>query len=103
MTKMDLLLVGLTFDLTYNELTAIVFTSGSSIDERNARAESLTDIARDWAECGYSGGREILFKKVIDGESIFDMMMKPVIDKERISFAGTRLNVMIDNKKEKEG
>ena len=50
--------------------------------------------ARAWLSSGFTADREQLHQPVLGNQSVFDLLVQPEIDKERILFAGSRLNVL---------
>lgn len=56
------------------------------------RVFELSLIAKAWKQSGLSISREELDTPVIEGKSIFSLLQEDKLDKERILFAGSRLN-----------
>ena len=64
------------------------------------RIFDLLVIARAWIGSGFTADRERLHEPVLGNQSVFDLLNKPEIDKERILFAGSRLNMLSPAKDE---
>ena len=50
--------------------------------------------ARAWLSSGFTADPKQLHRKVLGNQSVFDLLVQPEIDKERILFAGSRLNML---------
>jgi hypothetical protein len=68
-----------------------------------SRIFDLLITARAWTQAGLTIGQAELEQPVLDNQSVLDLLSQPEIDKERILFAGSRLdlarndqNILID-------
>lgn len=78
-----------TFNLTKNELKLILnIKSFKQIDKNNFKLFKLYCLAKNWGELGFPNERRLLFKKIMNVESIFDNLLKEDIDSEKILFYG---------------
>ncbi len=96
----------LAFGLTKEELTQVCniqsrktlynWINGETEPRKSAmsRIFDLLVTARAWRSSGFSADRDRLHEPVLDDQSVFDLLSQPEIDKERILFAGSRLNLM---------
>lgn len=64
------------------------------------RMFDLRIISEAWVQSALSIDKESLHQPVLDGVSIYELLMKDILDKELILFAGSRLNMpsMSNNK-----
>ena len=77
-----------TFNLTKNELKLILnIKSFKQIDKNNFKLFKLYCLAKNWRELGFPNERELLFKKIMNVESVFDNLLKDM-DNEKILFHG---------------
>lgn len=58
------------------------------------RVFDLLVSARAWRNSGFVADRELLHEPIIEGQSILHLLSQPEIDKARILFAGSRLNLI---------
>lgn len=65
-----------------------------------SRIFDLLVIARAWISSGFTTDREQLHEPVLGNQSVFDLLSQSEIDKERILFAGSRLNMLSPAKDE---
>ncbi len=96
----------LAFGLTKEELAQVCnvqsrktlynWINGEAKPRKSAlsRIFDLLVTARAWSSSGFSADRDHLYEPVLDDQSVFDLLNQPEIDKERILFAGSRLNLM---------
>ena len=56
-----------------------------------SRIFDLLVIARAWSSSGFTADREPLHEPVLENQSVFELLNKPEIDKERILFAGLKI------------
>ncbi len=59
-----------------------------------SRIFDLLVISRAWTSSGFTADRERLNEPVLGNQSVFDLLNKLDIDKDRILFAGSRLNML---------
>jgi hypothetical protein len=102
----------LAFGLTKDELSQICnvqsrktlynWVNGEAKPRRSAMNKifDLLVIARAWRSSGFSADREHLYQPVLDDQSVFHLLIQTQIDKERILFAGSRLNLKSPAKNE---
>lgn len=64
------------------------------------RVFDLLIAARAWRSSGFVADREQLHEPVLEGQSVFDLLSQTEIDKERILFVGSRLNLISPMKKD---
>jgi len=64
------------------------------------RVFDLLITARAWLGSGFAADREQLREPVLGNQSLFDLLNQLEIDKERILFAGSRLNLRSPEKEE---
>lgn len=75
-----------TFNLTKNELKLILnIKSFKQIDKNNFKLFKLYCLAKNWSELGFPNERKLLFKKIMNVESVFDNILKDM-DNEKILF-----------------
>lgn len=65
-----------------------------------SRIFDLLVTARAWLSSGFAADREQLHEPVLGNQSVFDLLNQPEIDKDRILFAGSRLNMLSPAKDE---
>ncbi len=94
-----------TFNLTKEEQSSVFRVSsrktlynwidGLTTPRKSAmnRIFELLDIARDWKSSGLKASSKDLRKPVIKGKCILELLSEDSLDKEKILFAGSRLNV----------
>lgn len=102
----------LAFGLTKEELAQICkvqsrktlynWINGEARPRKSAmsRVFNLLVTARAWRSSGFAAYKEQLHEPVLDNQSVFDLLSQPEIDRERILFAGSRLNLLAPAKKE---
>lgn len=79
-----------TFNLTKNELKLIFnIKSFKQIDKNDLQLFKLYCLAKNWRELGFPNERRLLFKKIMNVESIFDNLLKEDMDSEKILFYPT--------------
>jgi hypothetical protein len=64
---------------------------------RKAAMDKIYDLlvtVRAWTSSGFSVDHEQLFRPVVGGKSVFDLLSQPDIDKDLILFAGSRLSLL---------
>lgn len=77
-----------TFNLTKNELKLIFnIKSFKQIDKNDLKLFKLYCLAKNWSELGFPNERGLLFKKIMNVESVFDNILKDM-DSEKILFYG---------------
>ena len=77
-----------TFNLTKNELKIILnVETFKQIDKNDLQLFKLYCLAKNWCELGFPNERKLLFKKIMNVESVFDNLLKD-IDGEKILFYG---------------
>ena len=59
-----------------------------------SRIFDLLVTARAWRSSGFAADKEKLHEPVLGDQSVLDLLNQPEIDKERILFAGSRLNLL---------
>ena len=59
-----------------------------------SRLFDLLITARAWRSSGFGADREQLHEPVLGAQSVYDLLNQPEIDKERILFVGSKLNLM---------
>lgn len=75
-----------TFNLTKNELKLIFnIKSFKQIDKNDLKLFKLYCLAKNWSELGFPNERRLLFKKIMNVESVFDNILKDM-DSEKILF-----------------
>ncbi len=96
----------LAFGLTKEELAQVCkvqsrktlynWINGEAKPRKSAmsRVFDLLVTARAWLSSGFIADREQLHEPVLGNQSVFDLLSQPEIDKERILFAGSRLNML---------
>lgn len=104
--------ISLAFGLTKEELAQVCnvqsrktlynWINGEAKPRKSAmsRIFDLLVIARAWNGSGFTADREQLHEPVIGNQSVFDLLSQSEIDKERILFAGSRLNMLSPAKDE---
>ena len=102
----------LAFGLTKEELAQVCnvqsrktfhnWINGEAKPRKSAmsRIFDLLVISRAWTSSGFTADREQLYEPVFGNQSVFDLLNKPDIDKDRILFAGSRLNMLSPAKDE---
>jgi len=97
-----------TFDLTKSEQSSVFQVSsrktlynwieGETKPRMSAmnRIFELLVIARDWKSTGLKANKENLRQPVIKNKSVLDLLSEDTLDREKILFAGSRLNNFID-------
>ncbi len=105
----------LAFGLTKEELAQVCkvqsrktlynWINGDAKPRKSAmsRVFDLLVTARAWLGSGFTTGREQLHEPVLGNQSVFDLLNQSEIDKERILFAGSRLNMLSPAKDELSG
>lgn len=98
--------ISLAFGLTKEELAQVCnvqsrktlynWINGEAKPRKSAmsRIFDLLVIARAWNGSGFTTDREQLHEPVLGDQSVFDLLSQSEIDKERILFAGSRLNMI---------
>ncbi len=98
--------ISLAFGLTKEELAQVCnvqsrktlynWINGEAKPRKSAmsRIFDLLVIARAWNSSGFTADREQLHEPVLGNQSVFDLLSQSEIDKERILFAGSRLNML---------
>lgn len=97
----------LAFGLTKEELAQICkiqsrktlynWINGES-KPRKAAMNRIFDLlltARSWTSSGFTVDREYLHTPLLNDQSLFDLLSESRIDKERILFAGSRINMLL--------
>lgn len=56
-------------------------------------------ISNSWANSGFSADRDLLYRPVIDGKSVFDLLSEKQLNKELVLFSGSRLNAVLSKGK----
>jgi hypothetical protein len=75
-----------TFNLTKNELKIILnVETFKQIDKNDLQLFKLYCLAKNWRELGFPNERKLLFKKIMNVESVFDNILKDM-DNEKILF-----------------
>ncbi|WP_419582594.1 helix-turn-helix domain-containing protein [Thiolapillus sp.] len=104
--------ISLAFGLTKEELAQVCnvqsrktlynWINGEAKPRKSAmsRIFDLLVIARAWISSGFTTDREQLHEPVLGNQSVFDLLSQSEIDKERILFAGSRLNMLSPAKDE---
>ena len=102
----------LVFGLTKEELAQVCniqsrktlynWINGEAKPRKSAmsRIFDLLVISRAWTSSGFTADREQLHEPALGNQSVFDLLNKPDIDKDRILFAGSRLNTLSPAKDE---
>lgn len=102
----------LAFGLTKEELAQVCnvqsrktlynWINGEAKPRKSAmsRIFDLLVAARAWQSSGFAADREQLHEPVLGNQSVFDLLKQPEIDKERILFTGSRLNMLSPAKNE---
>lgn len=102
----------LAFGLTKEELARVCkvqsrktlynWINGEAKPRKSAmsRIFDLLVIARAWLSSGFTADQGQLHEPVLGNQSVFDLLSQPKIDKERILFAGSRLNMSSPTKNE---
>jgi hypothetical protein len=95
----------LSFGMTKDELTQVCkiqsrktlynWINGETTPRKSAmsRIFDLLLISKAWRNSGFPTGQNYLHEAVVGNQSVFDLLQQPEIDKERILFAGSRLNL----------
>lgn len=77
-----------TFNLPKNELKLILnIKSFKQIDKNDLKLFKLYCLAKNWRELDFPNERRLLFKKIMNVESVFDNLLKDM-DSEKILFYG---------------
>ena len=104
--------ISMAFGLTKEELAQVCkvqsrktlynWINGEATPRKSAmsRVFDLLVTARAWRSSGFSADKEQLHEPVFEGQSVLDLLSQPEINKERILFAGSRLNLMSPATKE---
>lgn len=99
------------FGLTKDELATICgvqsrktlynWINGETAPRKEAasRIFELLITARDWHSSGFVADQKQLHEPVVDNQSIYDLLKQPVINRDLIIFAGSRLNLKFPVKK----
>lgn len=99
-----------TFDLTKEEFTKICkiksrktlynWINGEASPRKSAmnRIFDLLIVIREWEQADLKCNKEQLHYPILGQQSIYKMLQQDKIDKERILFAGTRLNLLYSTK-----
>jgi len=99
-----------TFGLTKEELAKVCniqsrktlynWINGEAKPRKSAmnRLFDLLITARAWASSGFTSDRDQIHAPVLEHKSVFDLLSQPKIDRERILFAGSRLNILFPSK-----
>ncbi len=100
-----------TFSLTKTELSQVCkiqsrktlynWIDGTSKPRKStmSRIFDLSIIAQAWKQSGFTNKSELLNTPILDGLSVLDLLTEEKIDKERILFTGSRLNLSSTQKK----
>ena len=98
--------ISTTFGLTKEELARVCgvqsrktlynWINGEAKPRKSAmsRVYDLLMTARAWRSSGFTADKGQLHEPVLDGQSVFTLLSQPIIDKQRILFAGSRLNLI---------
>lgn len=94
-----------TFQLTKEELAHVLgvqsrktlynWINGSATPRKSTqdRLYELVSVASAWEHLGISVGRAQLHESIVDGESVIGLLEKPVVERDLILFAGSRLSM----------
>ena len=101
--------IRLVFSLTHDELGKVLLKSrktiynwldGSSMPHKNNlnRLFYLLTLAEDWEKAGFKATNKNLYTPILESQSLFSMLGESELDRDKILFSGSRLNLLSEKK-----
>lgn len=97
------------FSLNYDELGQVLLKTRKTIYNwlegsisphkgNLSRLFYLLTVAEDWEKAGFKVTSKSLHTPILGNQSVFSMLIEPVIDRDKILFSGSRLSLLSEKK-----